>query len=49
MYRDIYGAQEIGLMTVMFDSDQGEKIYRDCTPDYTITDFRDFLGILGLT
>jgi putative hydrolase of the HAD superfamily len=48
MYRDIYGAQEAGLTTVMFDSDQGEKIYRDCQPDYTITDFRDLLQILGL-
>jgi len=49
MYRDIYGAREVGLSTVMFDSDQGAKTYRDCVPDYTITDFRDLLGILGLT
>ena len=48
MYRDIYGAREAGLTTVMFDSDQGEKTYRDCQPDYTITDFRDLLPILGL-
>jgi putative hydrolase of the HAD superfamily len=48
MYRDIYGAQESGLSTVMFDSDQGEKIYQDCSADYTIRDFRDLLGILGL-
>ena len=48
MYRDIYGAREARLTTVMFDSDQGEKTYRDCTPDYTITDFRDILQILGL-
>jgi putative hydrolase of the HAD superfamily len=48
MYRDIHGAQEAGLTTVMFDSDQGEKVYRDCHPDYTITDFRDLLQILGL-
>jgi hypothetical protein len=32
----------------MFDSDQGEKTYRDCRPDYTIADFRDLLRILGL-
>jgi FMN phosphatase YigB (HAD superfamily) len=25
MYRDIYGAREAGLKTVMFDSDQGTK------------------------
>jgi putative hydrolase of the HAD superfamily len=48
MYRDIYGAQEAGLATVMFDSDQGAKAYRDCRPDYTITDFRDLLQVLGL-
>ena len=48
MYRDIYGAREAGLSTVMFDSDQGAKIYRDCAPDHTITDFRDLLWILGL-
>ena len=48
MYRDIYGAREARLTTVMFDSDQGEKTYQDCTPDYTITDFRDLLQILGL-
>jgi putative hydrolase of the HAD superfamily len=48
MYRDIYGAREAGLTTVMFDSDQGAKIYQGYTPDYTITDFRDLLEILGL-
>ncbi len=48
MYRDIFGAREAGLTTVMFDSDQGKKAYRDCVPDYTITDFRDLLQILGL-
>jgi putative hydrolase of the HAD superfamily len=48
MYRDIYGAREAGLTTVMFDSDQGTKTYQDCVPDYTITDFRDLLEILKL-
>ena len=48
MYRDIYGAREAGLTTVMFNSDQGAKAYRDCAPDYTITDFRYLLQILGL-
>jgi hypothetical protein len=31
----------------MYDSDQGMKAYRDNMPDYTITDFRDLLAILG--
>ena len=46
MYRDIYGAQEVGMKTVMFDSDQGAKVHLDCVPDYTIADFRDLLKIL---
>jgi putative hydrolase of the HAD superfamily len=46
MHRDIFGAREIGMTTVMFDSDQGTKSYLDCVPDYTITDFRDLLKIL---
>jgi len=46
MHRDIFGAQEAGLKTVMFDSDQGKKAYRDCAPDYMITNLRDLLGIL---
>ena len=47
MHRDIFGAREAGMTTVMFDSDQGTKVYLDCVPDYTITDFRDLLKILG--
>src|SRR5450755_3182867 len=46
MYRDIFGAREAGMATVMFDSDQGTKVYLDCVPDYTITDFRELLKIL---
>jgi putative hydrolase of the HAD superfamily len=49
MHRDIFGAREAGLQTVMFDSDQGTKVYLDCVPDYTITDFRELLKILGLS
>jgi putative hydrolase of the HAD superfamily len=48
MHRDIYGARQAGLKTVMFNSDQGTKAYKDCVPDYTITDFREILTILGL-
>jgi putative hydrolase of the HAD superfamily len=48
MHRDIFGARGAGLKTVMFDSDQGKKAYRDCVPDYTITDLRDLLKILGI-
>jgi putative hydrolase of the HAD superfamily len=48
MYRDVFGAREAGLTTVMFDSDQGAKAYRDCAPDYQIADFRDLLPIVGI-
>ena len=47
-HRDIFGAREAGLKTVMLDSDQGSKAYLDCVPDYTITDLRDLLNILGI-
>ena len=46
MYRDVFGAREAGMRTVMFDSDQGMKAYQDCVPDYTITDMRQLLDIL---
>ncbi len=48
MHRDIFGAREAGMTTVMVDSDQGSKVYQDCVPDFTITDFRDLLTILDL-
>src|SRR5262249_12579906 len=48
MYVYIYDAREAGMRTVMFDSDQGTKAHPGCAPDYTITDFRDLLQILGL-
>jgi putative hydrolase of the HAD superfamily len=46
MYRDIFGAREIGMRTVMVDTDQGTKTHPDCEPDYTITDFRELLDVL---
>jgi putative hydrolase of the HAD superfamily len=47
MHRDIFGAREAGMTTVMVDSDQGKKSYDDCVPNYTITDLRELLTILG--
>jgi putative hydrolase of the HAD superfamily len=46
MHCDIFGAREVGMRTVMFDSEQGTKVHLDCVPDYAITDFRDLLRIL---
>jgi putative hydrolase of the HAD superfamily len=48
MHRDIFGAREAGMPTVMFESGQGTSAYLECVPDYRITDFRDLLKILGL-
>jgi putative hydrolase of the HAD superfamily len=48
MHRDVYGAREAGMTTVMFNSDQGTKEYQDCVPDYTIDDHRELLEILDL-
>ncbi len=48
MHRDIFGAQEAGMRTVMYDSDQGTKEHHGCQPDHRITDFRDLLGLVGL-
>jgi putative hydrolase of the HAD superfamily len=47
VHRDIFGAQEAGMTTVMVESDQGADVYLDCVPDYRITDLRDLLTILG--
>ena len=48
MYRDIFGARQVGMTTVMFDSDQGCKQYADCLPEFTITDLRQLLRILEI-
>jgi putative hydrolase of the HAD superfamily len=48
MHRDIFGAREAGMPTVMFDSAQGTKEYLGCVPDHTITDYRELLTVLGL-
>jgi hypothetical protein len=48
MYRDVYGARQAGMATVMFDSDQGTKEYPGCVPDHTVTDHRQLLTLLGL-
>ena len=48
MHRDIHGAREAGMQTMMFDSNQGNKHYRGTVPDHRITDFRQLLALLGL-
>jgi putative hydrolase of the HAD superfamily len=48
MHRDVFGAQQAGMPTVLFDSDQGTKHHGATVPDHTITDWRDLLKILEL-
>jgi putative hydrolase of the HAD superfamily len=48
MHRDVFGARELGMTTVMYNSDQGTKEYEGCCPDYTITDYRDLLRVLDI-
>jgi putative hydrolase of the HAD superfamily len=48
MHRDIYGAREAGMVTVMFNSSQGTKDHHGCVPDHTIDDHRELLEILDL-
>ncbi|MDA8126423.1 MAG: HAD family hydrolase [Deltaproteobacteria bacterium] len=44
MYRDVYGAQRLGLKTLFLDSNQGAKSHGDVTPDYVAYRFADVLA-----
>jgi putative hydrolase of the HAD superfamily len=46
MHRDVYGAREVGMTTVMFNSDQGTKEHEGAVADYAIDDHRELLEIL---
>lgn len=48
MYRDVYGAQQVGMRTVMFESSQGDKHHGDCQPDVRIKDHRELLRLLSV-
>jgi putative hydrolase of the HAD superfamily len=41
MYRDIYGAGQVGMKTVFFSSNQGKKEMEDVDPDYIIYNFTE--------
>jgi putative hydrolase of the HAD superfamily len=43
MYRDIYGANRLGIKTIFFDSNQGQKTYEGVTPDYYVSKFEEVL------
>ena len=43
MYRDIYGANRLGIKTIFVDSNQGDKYHENVTPDYYAHRFEDVL------
>jgi len=36
------------MRTVMFESSQGDKHFKDCEPDFRIGDHRELLRLLGV-
>lgn len=44
MYRDIYGAKELGMKTVFFKSNQGTQEKKGVEPDYIIYNFPELLN-----
>lgn len=46
MYRDIYGAQRLGMKTVFFKSNQGTQVKEGVKPDYIIFNFSELLNAL---
>jgi len=43
MYRDIYGASQLGIKTIFVDSNQGAKSHEDVIPDYFAHRVEDIL------
>jgi putative hydrolase of the HAD superfamily len=41
MFRDVYGANQLGLKTVFFSSNQGNKEFHGVNPDYIIYQFSE--------
>lgn len=49
MFRDIFGANLLGIRNIFIDSNQGAKSYKDVVPDYRIQQFEGVLkGIAAL-
>jgi len=47
MYRDVYGAQQLGIKTVFFRSNQGEHAKNGVSPDYIIYNFPELLQAIS--
>jgi len=49
MFRDVYGASQLGIKTIFVDSNQGAKSFNDVVPDYFASRFEDvFKGVAAL-
>ena len=49
MYRDIFGAQRVGIRTIFVDSNQGAKSYQNITPDFFAARFEQVMeGIVSV-
>ena len=46
MYRDVYGAQRLGMKTIFFRSNQGTQEKEGVKPDYIIYHFPELLNAL---
>lgn len=46
MYRDVYGAQKLGIKTVFFKSNQGVQEKEGVKPDYIIYNFPELLNAI---
>jgi putative hydrolase of the HAD superfamily len=46
MYRDVYGAQRVGMKTVFFKSNQGTQEKEGVKPDYIIYNFPELLSAI---
>ena len=46
MYRDVYGAQKLGIKTVFFKSNQGTQERVGVNPDYIIYNFHELLNAI---
>lgn len=44
MYRDVFGAQQLGIRTVFFKSNQGQQECEGVKPDYIICNFPELLN-----
>ncbi|MHB8481677.1 MAG: HAD family hydrolase [Nitrospiria bacterium] len=47
MFRDIYGANLLGIKTIFVNSNQGVKSYENVTPSYIATRFEEVLKIVN--